>query len=135
MKHLPTFRASFRGYPQFLQVYPGHVDDHLQALLDKLRHGQLPLASLKAAASPAPEAPEEGARPTIVSTNAEATAENQRRLDALPGEVHTFKAKDWAEKPSSSNLDEKKHVRCRKKIDERSIWWMILVGAPFQIEQ
>lgn len=34
----------------------------------------------------------------IVSTNAEAHSENQRRLDELPGEVRVFKAKDWTEK-------------------------------------
>jgi hypothetical protein len=87
------------------KLFPGHVDAKLQDLLAQLRHGNLPIASLRAAASTA--GPEDGStRPTIVSTNAEAAAENQRRLEALPGQMHTFKAQNWFEtsSPSSSDL-------------------------------
>ena len=80
------------------------MDGKLQDLLAQLRRGKLPMASLRAAASSA--VPEDGStRPTIVSTNAEAEAENQRRLDALPGQMYTFKAQNCFEKSSSSSSD------------------------------
>lgn len=88
LKHI-TLQQNFR-----------HVDEKLQALLERLRYGHLSMDSLRAAVPPSETLDE--TRPTIVSTNAEAMAENQRRLEALPGEVHTFKAKDTAEKSSSS---------------------------------
>ena len=77
------------------------MDEKLQSLLQQLRNGTLPLSSLRAVATPtSPSA----AVPMIVSTNAEANSENQRRLDELPGEVHVFKAKDWTEKPKNDSL-------------------------------
>lgn len=93
LKHI-TLQQNFR-----------HVDAKLQDLLAQLRHGNLPMASLRAAASAASAEPEPEVgctRPTIVSTNAEAAAENQRRLEALPGQMHTFKAQHQFETPSSS---------------------------------
>ena len=77
------------------------MDEKLQSLLQQLRNGTLPLSSLRSAATPtSPSA----AAPMIVSTNAEAHSENQRRLDELPGEVRVFKAKDWTEKSKTEGL-------------------------------
>lgn len=58
----------------------------------------MPLSSLRSAATPTSPTSPGAAAPMIVSTNAEAHSENQRRLDELPGEVRVFKAKDWTEK-------------------------------------
>ena len=89
------FSPSLQAASSQLQNLSGHMDEKLQSLLQQLRNGTLPLSSLRSAATPtSPSA----AAPMIVSTNAEANSENQRRLDELPGEVRVFKAKDWTEK-------------------------------------
>ncbi|CAK9106266.1 unnamed protein product [Durusdinium trenchii] len=97
-----------------LQQNYRHFDDRLRTLLCQLRSGPSSAPSAALRALKTPEEEEAMAYPTIVSTNKEAQAENQRRLEALPGDEHAYEATDSFELPGSTARQALQHGRFEK---------------------